>query len=281
MKFSLFKEYGALNSKPVFEAFEHSLREAGHQIEQNNMYSDVAVIWSVLWNGRMKQNRDVWKHYRKNNRNVIVLEVGGIARGKTWKVGLNGVNRSAYFGPMDNNSDRSNTLGLKLKPWSKDGEYILICGQHEKSLQWENMPRMSSWVMKIIDQLQTYYDYPIVFRPHPRSRLEHIERQYKNVYRQEPSKIPNTYDDYDMNFDRVKFTISWNSNPGVHSIINGVPAYVGPDSLAFDVACKDLIMIDNPDMPDRQQWLNDYAWTEYTIEEIASGLPLSRLTNRL
>src|SRR6056297_3665409 len=135
MKFSLFREYGAQNSKPVFEAFEHSLQEAGHETVTNNMYADVAVIWSVLWNGRMRNNQTVWEHYRQNHRNVIVLEVGGIQRGTTWKVGLNGINRDAYFGETDNDNTRANILGLELKPWRKDGEYILICGQHDKSLQ--------------------------------------------------------------------------------------------------------------------------------------------------
>ena len=73
MKFSLFREYGALNSKPVFDAFEHSLKAAGHETVNDNMYSDVAVIWSVLWNGRMRGNQAVWEHYRKNKRNVIKI----------------------------------------------------------------------------------------------------------------------------------------------------------------------------------------------------------------
>jgi len=34
-------------------------------------------------------------------------------------------------------------------------------------------------------------------------------------------------------------------------------------------------------MPDRTMWFNDYVWTEFTIEEIASGLPLKRLTSKL
>jgi|TARA_B110000459_G_scaffold8235_1_gene8519 hypothetical protein len=32
--------------------------------------------------------------------------------------------------------------------------------------------------------------------------------------------------------------------------------------------------IENPLCPDRTQWLNDYAHTEYTLEEISQGLPL-------
>lgn len=281
MRFSLFKEYGALNSKPVFEAFEHSLRQAGHTVCESDMHSDVAVIWSVLWNGRMLGNKPVWQYYKKTNRPVIVLEVGGIKRGTTWKVGLNGINRDGDYRPSGNNNDRARSLGLELKPWRTDGEYILICGQHDKSLQWQGMPSMSQWIMNTIDALQIHYEYPVVFRPHPRCKLPDIERQYKNVYRQDPVHVSGTYDDFDMNFNKVKYTVSWSSNPGIHSIINGVPAHVGPSSLAFDVGCPHLLMVDKPHMPDRQQWLNDYAWTEFTVEEIAQGLPLNRLTDRL
>jgi hypothetical protein len=281
MKFSLFKEYGALNSKPVFEAFEHSLRSAGHTVVYNDMNADVAVIWSVLFYGRMAKNKDVWNSFRKNNRNVVVLEVGGIKRGTTWKVGLNGINRDAYFGPGGMDDLRSRKLGLELKPWRQDGECILICGQHDKSLQWQGMPSMSKWVMDTIEALQMHYNYPIIFRPHPRCRLPDIERQYKNVYRQEPKQISGTYDDFDMNFANVKYTVSWSSNPGIHSIINGVPAFVSPYSLAFDVACPHLLMVDNPHLPDRQQWLNNYAHTEWTVEEISQGIPLKNLTQKL
>jgi hypothetical protein len=34
-------------------------------------------------------------------------------------------------------------------------------------------------------------------------------------------------------------------------------------------------------MPERTQWLNDYAWTEFTIDEISQGIPLNRLTSQL
>lgn len=281
MKFSLFKEYGALNSGPVFDAFEQSLIAAGHIVTGDNMHSDVAVIWSVLFNGRMTGNKPIWDYYRKTGRNVIVLEVGGIQRGNTWKVGLNGINRDAYFGPTGNDNARARQLGLQSQGWKQNGEYILICGQHDKSLQWQNMPPMSKWVMNTIEEIQKYSDRPIVFRPHPRCPLPEIERQYKNVYRQTPCKIVDTYDDYDMLFDNVYATVSWSSNPGVHSVINGVPAFVGPSSLAYDVSAHNLADIENRHFCSRQQWLNDYAWTEFTVEEIAQGIPLNRLTHRL
>jgi hypothetical protein len=285
MKFKLWREYGALNSRLVFDAFARSVISSGHSICESTNYvdSDVHVIWSVLFHGRMSGNRSVWNNCRATGKPVIVIEVGGIKRGVTWKVGLNGINRDAYFGSKNNDSSRAQLFGLEPKPWKESGEYILICGQHDRSLQWNGMPPMSQWTMNIIEQIQRYTDKPIIFRPHPRCRLDHIEHQYQNVYRQEPIHITGTYDDYNLTFAKAHAVISWSSNPGIQAVINGVPAFVGTSSLAYDAAndIDFLHDIENPCKPNRQQWINDYAWTEYTVEEIAQGLPLKRLTDRL
>jgi hypothetical protein len=285
MKFRLWKEYGALNSKDVFSAFEHSCIHGGHSIcnSSNISDSDVHVLWSVLFNGRMARNKDIWTRCMQDNRPVIVLEVGGIKRGTTWKVGLNGINRDAYFGDNNNDDSRKHLLGLLEKPWRTSGEYILICGQHDKSLQWKNMPSMSNWFLNTYDEIRKHTDRPIIFRPHPRCRLEHIERGLRHVTRQEPRHVNGTYDSFDMGFNNIHCTISYSSNPGIHSVIEGVPAFVSTHSLAYDVAndIDFLHDIENPIMPDRTQWLNDYAHTEYTIEEIAAGIPLKNLTSRL
>ena len=283
MRFSLWTQYGALNSKPVFDALAHSLMANGHDVVWNDNVSDVDVIWSVLFNGRMAPNKNIWDRNMAQSKPTVVLEVGGIKRGITWKVGLNGINRDAYFGPMGNDGSRAALLGLTLKPWNTQGRNILICGQHDKSWQWQGMPSMSTWVMETIDEIQKHTDRTIIFRPHPRCPLPYIEHEFKNVVRQDPVKINGTYDDFDMSFNNVWATISYSSNPGIHSILEGVPAFVGPASLAYDAANDIDFMhdIENPLRPDRQQWLNDYAWTEFTIEEISSGLPLKCLTSNL
>ena len=291
MIFCLYTDNGAMNSKPVFEAFAKSIIDAGHKVIYNEPYRvfdhydnyDVAVIWSVLWNGKMSKNKTVWEQNRMLNKPVIVLEVGGIKRGTTWKVGLNGINKDAYFGDVGMDSSRAISLGIKLKPWRTQGKYILVCGQHDKSLQWQNMPRMSNWFLDTYDEIRKHSDRPIIFRPHPRCRLEHIERGLKHVTRQEPQHVNGTYDSFDMGFNDIHCTISYSSNPGIHSIIEGVPAFVSTHSLAYDVAndIDFLHDIENPLMPDRQQWLNDYAHTEYTVDEISQGIPLKCLTSLL
>ena len=281
MKFSLFREHGAQNSKPVFDAFADSLRSNGHVVVDNSYDCDVGVIWSVLWNGRMAPNKKIWEDFHNLNKKVIVLEVGGLVRGKTWKVAIDGINRDANFGNGGNDSTRANQLGLKLKPWSLGGDRIIICGQHDKSNQWKDMPTMSTWLLDTIRQIRERTDMPIVWRPHPRCPVPGIEHEYKNVRREQPIQVKDTYDDFDFDCTGAYAVVNWSSNPATHAVMQGVPVFVGPSSLAYDVGNKDFTTIGMPKRPDRTQWLNDIAHIEWTLEEIAEGKPLNRLTSYL
>ena len=44
---------------------------------------------------------------------------------------------------------------------------------------------------------------------------------------------------------------------------------------------KKLENIEKPILFERQKWLNDYAHTEWTLEEISQGIPLKRLTSKI
>ena len=208
MIFNLWRQNGALNSSPIFDAFHAGAVALGHDVVTNSN-DGIDVIWSVLWHGRMAGNRSIWEQNIRQSKPTIVLEVGGIKRGTTWKVGINGINRTAYFGEQDNDRTRADSLGLVCKPWRSDGDFILICGQHDKSLQWQHMPQMSNWLLDTVKTIQKHTDRPIVFRPHPRCPLPDIEKELKNVYRQVPNKLAGTYDDFDMKFDNIHATISY------------------------------------------------------------------------
>ena len=282
MKFSLWTNNGALNSRPVFDAFAHSCVQLGHDVVYNDPSADIDVIWSVLWYGRMAPNKDIWDKAKAAGKNIIVLEVGGLNRGTTWKVGLNGINRDAYFGRLHNNSSRADALGLFLKPWkdNKNGPIIIAC-QHSLSQQWRHQKKPASWVFDTINEIRKYTDKQIIIRPHPRCRVDGIEYEFKNVKIQYPIRIPNSYDDFDFEIDHAYAVVNWSSNPATKAIMEGIPAFVGPSSLAYDVGNINLKDISNPKKPDRQQWLNDLAYTEWTVEEISKGIPLLRLTSQL
>jgi len=277
MKFSLWTNYGARNSVPVFAAFAESLQKAGHEVVYNEKGADKDVIWSVLWRGKMSRNKEIFTP------NTIVLEVGGLKRNKTWKVAIGGINRQAYFGPMENNSDRAEKLGLSLKPWNPNPTGpIIVCCQNPFSKQMEHQSSPSDWVRETILGIREKTDRQIILRPHPRYRLPPIERGLcSKVIQQVPIHIPGTYDDFDFAPIDAWAVVNQSSNPATQAVLDGIPVFVKHDSLAYDVGNHDYTTLENPLMPDRTQWLNDIAYTEWTIEEIKDGLPLTRLTSRL
>lgn len=280
MRFNLYNSYGALNSQHVFNSFEQGLKAIGHDVVRNDHDADVAVIWSVLWYGRMRPNKEIFARYRKFNKPVIVLEVGNLRRDKshdgsdpcgTWKVGLNGINRQNYFVQGQDNRRRS-SLDLILSPWKSSGSHILICAQHERSQQWETMPSGSLWVEQQVKQLRQYTDRPIIFRPHPRFPMRPAIQGY-NASLSTAS--------FEQDLINSWAVVNWCSNPGVESVVKGIPAFVSERSLAYPVGNLEFSNIENPYRPDRDQWANDLAWTEWTQEEMRKGIPQTLLIDSI
>jgi hypothetical protein len=273
MKISLFNNFGAKNSVPVFQAIAQGLSAQGHTVVYHDITADVAVIWSMLWSGRMRPNQEVYQAFQRQGRPVIVAEVGMIKRGQTWKIGVNGTGIGSYN--FDNLiPNRAATLGLVLKPW-RSGTNIVIAMQRHDSEQWHDQPPINQWLESTVAEIRNHTDRSIVIRSHPRSGCHIppgclIDRPHFNA---------GSYDDFD--FERVLDTahcvLNWNSGPGPQAVINGVPAFVGPSSLASPIANWDLSQIEKPSHPDRTQWLEQLAHTEWTVEEIKTGVPFQRL----
>ena len=281
MKFGIFSKYGALNSAPVFDALTTAIKRKGWQFADHDEHADVAVIWSVLWAGRMKPNQQIWNTYKKTNRPVLILEIGALNRGNLWKVAINGINASGYFGPTPNDDLRKKKLDINPMPWKK-GDHIIICGQHPHSQQWQGMPPIDQWVEDTIAAVRMHTDRKIVVRPHPRANCN-ITKKFKNVEFKVPQRLPSTYDSYDFEsaLKNAWAVVNWNSNPSTVAALKGIPVFVGPDSLSAPVGNLDLANIEKPVTPDRTQWANDLAYTEWSTEEISNGHPLDRLTEKL
>ena len=102
---------------------------------------------------------------------IIVLEVGGIKRNATWKIGINGVNREADFANQDYDSERWKKFNISLMPWKQNGDNIILCGQHQNSHQWRTNPPMVQWFKNQINEIRKQTDKPIIIRPHPRNAI--------------------------------------------------------------------------------------------------------------
>ena len=242
----------ALNSGPVISAIISSLQNQGFKVVSSSYDADVAVIWSVLWAGRMADNQRVYEYYRSQNRPVVCIEVGALDRGVTWKIALNHVNSQGHYGQhLDQDSDRPRKLGIKLQTNALNHGRVLVAGQHNRSLQLQGVDQ-EAWYLKQIQNT----DKQVVVRSHPRCPLNR-SRFPKNVVWEQPRKLVNTYDSFDMHWD-FDAVINYNSGPGIQAAIAGVVPVVDQTSLAYGIE-------------DREQWLIDICHTEYTVEEIESG----------
>ncbi len=282
MKISVFPSYGSLNSKPVFDAFIENLRnkKEDFQIGKHSHDTDVAVIWSVLWQGRMRSNLSIWKEFKASGKPVVVLEVGGIKRNTTWKMGINGINRDADFANQQYSKDRWKKFGIELKPWKHSGKNIIICGQHDSSEQWKDLPKMNTWLLEQVTQIKKITDKKIIIRPHPRNM---INIKMAGVETQIPRRDPNTYDDTDFTkqLENAYAVVNHSSNPAMQAVFNGVPVFTSPSSLSYDVANKDYSKLQSPDTPDRDEWAHRLCHTEWWLDEIKEGKPWERIRNRI
>lgn len=272
MRFRIYKENGALNSVPVFAALERGLRCQGHDIVHDA--EDVAVIWSVLWAGRMRANQQVYAAARAQDKPVLIVEVGNLNRGRTWRLSCNNINAQGIFGnDRDLDATRPAKLGVALRPIpdTRRGEILIAC-QHQDSLQWQGMPAMKDWVAEIIDKVKQHTHRRIIVRYHPRSSFPFKQ---SGIVIERPIKLAGTYDDFDI-FYNYHCVINHNSGPAVQASINGVPVLCDSTSLAAPVSIS-WADLDRPYVPDREQWLIKLSHTEWTVEEIAQGIPVARL----
>lgn len=264
----------ALNSAPVLQALLAGLQTQGIQCEQNSCDSDAAVIWSALWHGRMAPNRQIYEKYRAQGKPVIIVDVGALDRGVTWKIALNHINRLGYYGHTENlDLDRPARLGIKLSNNSGSNPAILIAAQHRFSLQLADQNH-EQWIVEQVEAIRKVSDRPIVVRPHPRNPIE-VNRLGNSVQVQRPQKLANTYDSFDMNFD-WHAVVNYCSGPGIQAAIAGARPVVTACSLAFPVSVA-INNIEQPYVLDREQWLIEICHTEYTVEEIKQGLWIHRL----
>jgi hypothetical protein len=162
-------------------------------------------------------------------------------------------------------------LGIDLKPWKKDGRYILICCQRDGGWSMNNQPLMP-WLIKTIKDIQKCTQKPIMVRFHPGDKnvLNHkrdlVRYRLQNVI---ISHSANIMDD----FKTASAVVNHNSSPGVVAAIEGIPVFLtdSNNSQAKDVAHSIFSYIENPRDFDRESWIHRMAQMHWTLDELKDG----------
>jgi hypothetical protein len=130
---------------------------------------------------------------------------------------------------------------------------------------------VQSWLDQTLAQVRLYSrKRPIIVRTHPGDKkIKSILKIYgKGIHISTNDKL---IDD----LRNAWATIVYNSSPSVASIIEGIPAFTtdpNPQhSQSYGVANTNLNHLENPEMPDRQRWIERLSMCHWTFEELRSG----------
>ena len=112
-----------------------------------------------------------------------------------------------------------------------------------------------------------------MLRSHPRFR-ENLHFPVKDVewFKQQncewniAKQVQQTYDSFDLEnqLKETHFTVSYSSNAGINSVIQGIPSVVSEHSLAYGVSST----FSDLRYPDREDWLVDMCNIEWFADEI-------------
>lgn len=254
-------------------------RSAPHQwnaaIALKEGLSSIGIASKVVQNINMSNSNTVacwgWRMGSRllmSGKQVLVMERSYIGdRFYYYSLGWNGLNNYASFPEYpDDGGERFKYHGGVIKPWKKTGDYILILGQVKGDASLKGQDIMP-WYIDIAKKAYKHYGLPVYYRPHPESVRR---RGYERL-----DGIENIGGTLEEAMSGALFTIAYNSNSCLDSVLSGVPCYSGDKgTMAWDLCMKDIKELY---YPDREKIAHQIAWKQWTLDEIGQGIPLQAL----
>ena len=173
----------------------------------------------------------------------------------------------------------SQDLNIHLRDYRRAGGHILLLLQRNGG--W-SMGKFSvlDWLAQTILDLRNHTDRPILIRPHPGDKRA---REYignfdssgalKKVRISEPGRT------LLQDLQGCWAAVNHNSSPVVGAAIEGIPIFVTDPqrSQCREIANTNLGQIENPEMPDRQKWVERLAMSHWNFVELGTGAAWSHM----
>jgi len=171
----------------------------------------------------------------------------------------------------------SRDLGINLQDWRTNGNHILICTQRNGGWSMKGL-NVNQWLEKTVDEIKKYSNRPIIVRGHPGDKTA------GSYLKTKPGRYTVSTNEHILqDFTNAWAVITYNSTPGVAASIEGIPAFITDPipqtSQAYPVGNYDLGNIENPELKDRQQWVERLAMCHWKFEELSNGNAWKHIRN--
>lgn len=230
------------------EKFVEGVARAGYAVQERPLPKPEPGDLLVMWN-RYSGEEGLARNYQSSGADIVVAENGYIGTddegGK-----LFALSRNYHNGAGEWNQGPQGRWKTELKPWRKDGDFILLLPQRGIGPVGVAMP--SAWLDAARRRLQELTKRPVRIRRHPG-----------------PSKT-DPYED----LKGAWAAVTWGSGAGLKALLAGYPVFsdfgkwIGlPAASSFMPWTK----IEEPFLGDRLPMFERLAWAQWSLKEIASG----------
>ena len=250
------------------------------------------------------RRRDLVERAKKKGIYIITFDGGILSSfGNTitdpnhhWRVSLYSPMNNGNFlsdnSPPDRWEHMKKIWNIKYEPWRKSNQEDPILFVLQPKDNWSmNELDPIQWFKDVYDKIRPITDRPFLIRPHP-NHMAHIEERI-NEFPEDCKVIigqkffagdEKKY--YRFNFQEAikncHAVVTHNSTASIDSCVRGIPTFVTSDlAICWPVANKDLNNIETPKYPDRDQWVYDLGYKQWTEKEIRNGTVFKRFKERL
>lgn len=188
---------------------------------------------------------------------------------------------TGYYFDNDIDSTRwskiSRKLACSLLDYRTKADNILVCTQRVDGWSMTGVD-VQTWLNQTVNIIKSYTTRPIVIRRHPG------DKQQRNLIAPIGTKF-STAQHIVEDLNNAWATVTFNSSPGVASLIRGVPVFVtdpNPQrSQTWPVCNTNLANIENPELFDRQEWIHRLSQSHWNEDEVNSGEAWAFMKSRL
>lgn len=196
-----------------------------------------------------------------------------------YRLGINGFQQNdADFRNKNSPPDRwlriQKEQNIKLYDWKSRGDNIVVCMQRENDCTLRGLD-IKQWTIDVCHELRQYTDRPIVIRPHPSSPTNIPTHEIDTL---NSITVTDAESAIAKHFDSAWAVVTFSSLSAIEAICDGIPTFaLDKGSMAWGKAGCNLSDIEAPKIFEREQWLYDLAYAQWTLDEMKEGIPWQRL----